>query len=95
MLRKSGPFQVIENEGDGVVDSPIEAPRRRYSCSNYCLCLNVAASLNWDSFTCRGCSGSIDEALIWRSRQAQRKDKVASRLCESAERGPVNKKSVG
>jgi len=81
MIRRRGPFQVIESEGNGVVDSPIEAPRRRYACRNYSNCLNLAAALNWDSFTCRGCSGQIDEQLLWRAHLAQRKDDVANRLC--------------
>lgn len=31
-----------------------EVPRRRYECQNYEVCLSLAASLNWESFTCRG-----------------------------------------
>jgi predicted Fe-S protein YdhL (DUF1289 family) len=85
MLRRNGPFQVIENDGTGVVDSPIEAPRRRYACPNYNQCLVIAASMNWDSFTCRGCSGQIDETLRWRAQQAQRKDQVAKRISVTEE----------
>jgi len=62
--------------------APVEAPRRRFDCSNYCTCLDLAAALNWDNFTCRGCSGDIDEALLWRARQALRKDDIARQVCD-------------
>jgi len=81
MLGKPGPFQIIESEGCGDVDAPIAAPRRRYECLHYTTCLNLAAALNWDSFTCRGCNSEIDEVLLWRARQAQKKDSVARSLC--------------
>jgi hypothetical protein len=64
------------------VEAPVEAPRRRYDCQNYCTCLDLAAALNWDNFTCRGCSGDIDEKLLWRARQALRKDEVARQVCD-------------
>lgn len=85
MKREHGPFQVIENDGSGSVDSPIEAPRRRYACSNYSICLNLAASLNWDNFTCRGCSGNVDEPLLWRARIAQKKNRVTEKIFSASE----------
>lgn len=85
MLGKPGPFQIIENDGIGCVDLPISAPRRRHSCQNYQSCLDLACALNWDSFTCRGCSGSIDQSLLWQGHQAKRKDSVAKRLCDIPE----------
>lgn len=85
MLGKPGPFQVIEDSGLGIVDDPVSAPRRRFSCSNYDLCLNLAAALNWDNFTCRGCSGQVDESLLWRARQAMKRDMVVRRLCDIPE----------
>ena len=85
MIGKPGPFQIIESEGCGVVDEPISAPRRRYSCPHYESCLNLAAALNWDSFTCRGCSGEVDQKLVWRARQAQKHDVVADKICERPE----------
>lgn len=80
-----GPFPIIENEGRGNVDSPVSAPRRRYSCSHYESCLNLAAALNWDNFTCRGCSGNIEPALLWRAHQALRRDGIAERICSIPE----------
>jgi len=80
MIGKPGPFQIIEE--DGTTDQPIAAPRRRYFCTQYETCLNLAAALDWDSFTCRGCSGEIDERLLWRARQAQKKDKIAHDICD-------------
>ncbi len=82
MIGKPGPFQIIERDGCGLVDSPMSPPRRRYGCSNYATCLDLAAALNWDNFTCRGCSGEIDETLYWRAHQASKKDAVANSLCE-------------
>ena len=57
-----------------------EVPRRRYECSNYEICLGLAASLNWESFTCRGCSGATNQNLLWRARLTARKDTVAAKL---------------
>ena len=81
MLGKPGPFQVIENEGFGVVEDPVAPPRRRFSCINYDTCLNLAAALNWDNFTCRGCSGEVNNCLLWRAHQAVKKDQIVGRLC--------------
>lgn len=78
MIGKPGPFQIIENEPS---DAPTNAPRRRYTCSNYCTCLDIAAALNWDNYTCRGCSGEIDESLRWRARQIAKKDKIVQFIC--------------
>lgn len=85
MIGKPGPFPIVENEGSGNVERPMLAPRRRYSCPHYEVCLNLAAALNWDNFTCRGCCGSVDEVLLWRAHQARRRDKVAGKLCRIPE----------
>jgi hypothetical protein len=83
MVKRNGPFQVIDEESSL---APIEPPKRRYSCPNYETCLNLAASLNWDNFSCRGCSGEVDDHLIWRAKQAHRKDSVAKSLCKIPDR---------
>ena len=75
---KPGPFQIIEPE---TLDLPSDAPRRRYTCSNYETCLNMAAALNWDNFTCRGCSGELNESLLWRAQAESRKDKIVKEIC--------------
>jgi hypothetical protein len=59
-----------------------EPPERKYDCKNYETCLDLAASLNWSSFTCQGCSGEVNSALLWRAHQNQRKDSVARALCD-------------
>ena len=82
MVRGSGPFQIIENDGDGQVAYPIDCPRRRHECEHYTSCLNIAAALNWDNFTCRGCCGEIDQSLLWRALQECKRDRVAERICE-------------
>jgi len=78
-----GPFQIIDN--DGKSEAPVSAPRRRYSCAHYDACLNLAAALNWDNFTCRGCCGSVDQSMLWRAHQAKRRDEIAGRLCDIPE----------
>lgn len=68
---------------DDLVNAPRptdEVPRRRYDCENYELCLSLAASLNWESFTCRGCSGETNQNMLWRARLTARKDSVAAKL---------------
>ena len=59
-----------------------EPPDRNYDCKHYETCLDLAASLNWSSFTCTGCSGEVNSALLWRAHQNQRKDSVAKALCD-------------
>ncbi len=67
--------------------NPNPSPPRNYDCKNYQSCLELAATLNWDSFTCTHlsglkCSGDINEKLVWQAHLAQRSDKVAKRICE-------------
>ena len=78
---QSGPFQIIDMDCRGGVDAPISPPRRRYSCQHYDTCLDLAAALNWDNYTCRGCSGVVDQKLLWRARQEIRKDKFVRAIC--------------
>lgn len=85
MIGKPGPFQIIESEGCGLVDTPMTPPRRRYGCANYATCLDLAAALNWDNFTCRGCCGQVDETLYWRAHQASKRDNVVRSICELPE----------
>ena len=80
MIGKPGPFQIIETDD---INHPQQAPRRRFSCSNYDSCLALAAALNWDNFTCRGCSSEICEALQWRARQMTKKDAVVQMICKN------------
>jgi hypothetical protein len=54
---------------------------RNIDCSNYQRCLNLAATLDWESFSCEGCNGEINESLLWRAGQRARKDRVAKALC--------------
>ena len=82
MIGKPGPFQVIDNQGHFDPDAPSSPPRRRYECVNYENCLVLAAALNWDSFTCRGCNGEINPALFWRAHQAEKRDKLVHVLCK-------------
>ena len=54
---------------------------RELDCKNYQTCLNLAAALNWDSFTCESCEGDINESLKWRAIHSTRKDALANALC--------------
>lgn len=85
MSGKPGPFEIIESQGKGDVPSPGAVPLRRYNCSNYERCLDLAAALNWDSFGCSGCNGEVNEALCWRAHQARKKDRVVDRICHLPE----------
>ena len=86
-----GPFEVrfddvacqeaIDVQGVGSATIEDATPRRRYDCASYDRCLQLAAALNWESFTCRGCSGHINDALLWRVGQAIRRDTVAKAIC--------------
>lgn len=85
MIGKAGPFQVIEGDGQGTVERPIPAPKRKYCCQNYTVCLDLAAALNWDSFTCRGCCGEVDNSLLWRAHLARKRDSIVETLCSIPE----------
>ena len=84
----SVPGKVIQDQhqlGDDDLDSdtPLaEPPLRIYECNNYETCLDLAASLNWENFTCKGCDRNINKNLFWLARQNQRKDGVARALCQ-------------
>ncbi len=70
-----------DNDDDPAIGS-LEPPVRNYGCANYDTCLDLAAALNWASFTCGSCRGTINESLMWRARHATRKDAFAKAICE-------------
>jgi hypothetical protein len=74
-----GPFEVPLS--DAPSDIPEDELPRELDCSNYERCLDLAAALNWESFTCKGCCGEINECLTWRARQISRKDSMVRALC--------------
>ncbi len=87
-LGSPGPFEVRFDDAEDACtpeESGVAAiettPRRRYDCCSYEQCLELAAALNWESFTCRGCSGEFNKALLWRAGQVIRRDQVAKALC--------------
>ena len=89
---KNGPFELDESEDE----SELYLEFRNYECDCYKTCLGIAAGLNWDDFSCRGCCGEVDQSLLWQVRQEQRKDGLVKKLCsvpgaacfESEERTP-------
>lgn len=62
-------------------DTEYEIPERQYDCSNYSTCLGLAAALDWNSFSCTSCSGSVNEKLLWRAHQKVRENKALQRVC--------------
>ena len=91
LIGTPGPFEIRCEEHTVDAHSPCttrgefsptfrEIPPRRYECDCYETCLGLAASLNWEGFTCRGCCGQPNEKLMWRARVSARKDSVAARL---------------
>jgi hypothetical protein len=88
MKGKPGPFEILKGTHTRSTSrvpaslQPIKAPDRNYSCENYDTCLDLAAALNWYSFDCNGCVGQVNEAIVWRARQARKKDLVAEHLCQ-------------
>lgn len=64
--------------------SPVESsnlPVRNYDCQNYGTCLGLAAALDWSSFSCKGCSGEVDNRLLWRAHHRVRQNKALQSLC--------------
>ena len=80
LASRSGPFRVMEDDLIATVQESSE--RRSYECDHYISCLNLAAALDWDSFTCQGCKGEFDQALLWQARSAIRKDQLMQEVCE-------------
>ena len=97
----SGPFEVaLTTSPQGVAESATpneqlvgatqpanqDILERRLECSHYESCLNLAAALDWESFTCKGCNGEIDESLLWRAGQSTKRDAIAKAICGAATR---------
>lgn len=60
----------------------LEPPQRKYECVQYETCLDLAATLNWASFTCKNCCGEVSESLQWRAHQIRRRDALAQAICD-------------
>ncbi len=90
--RESHWDNTLKNFANDSVDSvsaPLEssqiapeilAPERSYGCKNYDTCLELAAALDWDSFTCAGCCGEFDRQLLWRAQHALKKNPALAKL---------------
>lgn len=75
------PFGPFENSRQ-IDPASIETPDRNFECANYTTCLNLAAALNWDSFTCYGCCQEINQQLLWKAYGKVRNDKEMEQLCD-------------
>lgn len=94
-IETPGPFEVRFDAAQGCstsscpgvaglslsITSECEEPKRVHDCAHYDRCLELAAALNWESFTCEGCCGAVNDALTWRAGQVARKDSVAKAIC--------------
>ena len=81
----SGPFRLdYEILGIDLFDDNelVEVPVRNTSCPFYDACLETTAALDWDSFTCRGCSGEPNQHLYWQALHSIRRDGVSHYLCK-------------
>jgi len=71
---EAGPIQIA------VYDNASPIPVREVSCPNYQECLNIAACLNWLSFSCEDCTREIAPHLRWRARIERRRDPICQAL---------------
>jgi len=79
MAEKPGPFQVLAKNSNMLDEG--EVPDRNFVCKNYNSCLSLAAALNWESFSCNGCTGTIDETIRWRAKVESKRDTTLRQLC--------------
>jgi hypothetical protein len=101
---ESGPFEVafdtsLQSHSDSVPPSTVlpeqdqaanqDVLERRLECNHYEECLNLAAALDWDSFTCTRCNGKIDETLLWRAGQKTKRDALTEAICGAATRSAL------
>lgn len=86
-----GPFQLhpesetrLSNDQheEACSPDPLIPLVRSFECKHYDCCLELAAALNWENFTCSGCGGDINQHLVWKANLAKREDDVANRLCK-------------
>lgn len=75
-MDKSGPFKYVTK------DEEYDTPFRDFDCPHYDLCLNLAAALNWENFSCKNCNQEVNQKLYWQAHHAQKTDTVADALCE-------------
>jgi hypothetical protein len=85
-IARMGPFEVpdasaAETAKGFSASDPDRELVRELDCRNYTTCLNLAAALNWESFTCEGCEGEINQSLTWRAGQSAIRDKVVKFFC--------------
>lgn len=81
MKERKGPFKLIMFGNTDLPLSPNDIPDRNYSCANYDKCLNISAALDWEDYSCRGCCGEVNGAMLWQARLAIKKDRVAQKVC--------------
>ncbi|HQH26548.1 MAG TPA: hypothetical protein PLP17_04055 [Oligoflexia bacterium] len=79
---ESGNAEWMPGADDAVDGDSLDTPDRRYDCENYDTCLSLAAALDWHSFSCGGCSGCVNQQLLWRAHNALRRSSAMRRICK-------------
>lgn len=74
LLQRGNPQPAIDPDGE------IAPPARNYDCAHYDTCLDLAAALDWRSFTCKGCCGEYDQQLLWRAQHVLRKNPALAKI---------------
>lgn len=72
----------------------VASPERHYDCPNYDVCLGLAAALDWSSFTCSSCSGSIDQKTLWRAHHRVRNNAMLAALCNLPDLSRMRRKRL-
>jgi hypothetical protein len=83
------PFPLVpaESSDGSLLPCASELPHRpdtasrRFSCRHYNECLALAAALDWSNFSCTGCCGEVNDALVWRAHHARKRDAMVKILC--------------
>jgi hypothetical protein len=74
-----GPFeQKLSEDTDPACEGE---ETRSLDCPHYEQCLGLAAALNWDDFSCIGCSQEVNRSLVWRAHVSAKRDAIVTALC--------------
>jgi hypothetical protein len=92
-----GPIEIVDNQdkrlrikSKGLRVQNVEFFRNS-NCKNYQNCLAIAASLNWHSFTCFGCSGSLNSVLSWEVLRKAKNDKIGNYFLRNNKQSLIKK----
>jgi len=91
------PLRVLKSAEDPELEDEMESvsipnPVRHFDCENYETCLSLTAALNWQSFTCAGCDGTVDPVLLKKAERALHADRFLEPLIGNALIGNLTSK---